>query len=708
MTEPVQAETVAQAVVDALHSGPLAEDDVLSRLAAAGMPLSREDLAELRDREYLPLVWMLSDERLADVRVLLSGKVFTHRLSSTEIEHDLVAVSPDLQPVAMLTDGPELFEIDGTATDVIVNGPGITAGEVFPVAAGALTGARPGDLIGLRVGSGGAALDLRIDPGETPSSLLEKLRGAVRDDEGEIRPVFLFEAVYQLCADDPALFLWPLAPLGELVEAAGLAMWGDYLAPTGFDVRGWLISGDVDAIQAIYGLSAELARAIVELGSEIRATAMLSDMFPDSQERQETVAAATATVLAALHVPDVGSALSVQVLKADAYAAADLASWVDQQRPAAPPRARPTLFWLQGTALRRSGEMLEAESSFQAALDLDPRYRPALLDLADIASDRGERDRAISLLRRADVADDDPMLVLLESLDPQAGPQLGRNDPCWCGSGRKFKQCHLNRPTELSPDDRARWLYFKATSFVRNGALQSLIIDLAAIREPERDDPDEDGLLEALENDPLAADVALFEGGGLEEFLMQRGKLLPGADLDLATSWIAVSRSVYAIEGMGVGTNVILRDLRTGEAIEVGGLPEMAPIRAGRHLCARLLPVGAELRAFGGIEPVTDERAGSLIEVLDEIDDVLDECLEREIPDALLEVVADMDPERLAQAVSEAARELATSGSLPDDDSGDDDLDDHDLEDEDEDRRWAALTLMAALVPGRPLIRPHT
>jgi hypothetical protein len=23
--------------------------------------------------------------------------------------------------------------------------------------------------------------------------------------------------------------------------------------------------------------------------------------------------------------------------------------------------------------------------------------------------------------------------------------RLGRNDPCWCGSGKKFKKCHLNR-----------------------------------------------------------------------------------------------------------------------------------------------------------------------------------------------------------------------------------------------------------------------
>jgi preprotein translocase subunit SecA len=21
--------------------------------------------------------------------------------------------------------------------------------------------------------------------------------------------------------------------------------------------------------------------------------------------------------------------------------------------------------------------------------------------------------------------------------------QIGRNDPCWCGSGKKYKKCHL-------------------------------------------------------------------------------------------------------------------------------------------------------------------------------------------------------------------------------------------------------------------------
>ena len=27
------------------------------------------------------------------------------------------------------------------------------------------------------------------------------------------------------------------------------------------------------------------------------------------------------------------------------------------------------------------------------------------------------------------------------------GPRVGRNDPCWCGSGKKYKKCHLGKDT---------------------------------------------------------------------------------------------------------------------------------------------------------------------------------------------------------------------------------------------------------------------
>jgi hypothetical protein len=35
----------------------------------------------------------------------------------------------------------------------------------------------------------------------------------------------------------------------------------------------------------------------------------------------------------------------------------------------------------------------------------------------------------------------------------RAGPKVGRNDPCPCGSGKKYKHCHLNADEGLAPDE---------------------------------------------------------------------------------------------------------------------------------------------------------------------------------------------------------------------------------------------------------------
>ena len=39
---------------------------------------------------------------------------------------------------------------------------------------------------------------------------------------------------------------------------------------------------------------------------------------------------------------------------------------------------------------------------------------------------------------------------LVLGAEQQAIPVLGRNDRCWCGSGKKYKACHL------ATDDRKR------------------------------------------------------------------------------------------------------------------------------------------------------------------------------------------------------------------------------------------------------------
>jgi preprotein translocase subunit SecA len=38
--------------------------------------------------------------------------------------------------------------------------------------------------------------------------------------------------------------------------------------------------------------------------------------------------------------------------------------------------------------------------------------------------------------------------------------KLSRNDPCWCGSGKKWKKCHINREPQTEADKEAYSLYF--------------------------------------------------------------------------------------------------------------------------------------------------------------------------------------------------------------------------------------------------------
>jgi len=42
----------------------------------------------------------------------------------------------------------------------------------------------------------------------------------------------------------------------------------------------------------------------------------------------------------------------------------------------------------------------------------------------------------------ADQSDNEPPARAAAPQPVQAGPKVGRNDPCPCGSGKKYKHCH--------------------------------------------------------------------------------------------------------------------------------------------------------------------------------------------------------------------------------------------------------------------------
>ncbi|HET9257379.1 MAG TPA: SEC-C metal-binding domain-containing protein, partial [Pseudonocardiaceae bacterium] len=289
-------------------------------------------------------------------------------------------------------------------------------------------------------------------------------------------------------------------------------------------------------------------------------------------------------------------------------------------QPRAPRAARPALLWLLGKAHERLGGITEAEAAYQAAESLDPKWTPALVELARYASDRGDAARGLALLRRAEVPPDHELIELLERFQAMPRPALGRNQPCWCGSGRKYKACHL-RNERFPLDERTPWLYQKAVMFVIDDPWSAALVETAQARAQFAEDAD--ALLRAL-CDPLVIDTVLFEGGAFAEFVAIRGMLLPEDERSLAEQWQLIDRSVYEIEQVRRGAGLMMRDVRTGDIHEVQERRASYTIKAGELVCTRVLPGDDTEKIFGGIEPVALHQRDELIALLDSEPDPLD------------------------------------------------------------------------------------
>ena len=141
-------------------------------------------------------------------------------------------------------------------------------------------------------------------------------------------------------------------------------------------------------------------------------------------------------------------------------------------------------------------------------------------------------------------------------------PAARRNDPCPCGSGRKYKVCHLGHETH-SLDDRAGWLYEKAQRFLRN-RYPDLVEDLAGEIVDEFDQPE---LYAALTDGPFLGDIALHEDDVFAEFLAARDALLAGRTLVLMDADVLYdARLMQRLLG-STHPNVVLldRDIEPGD-----------------------------------------------------------------------------------------------------------------------------------------------
>ena len=207
------------------------------------------------------------------------------------------------------------------------------------------------------------------------------------------------------------------------------------------------------------------------------------------------------------------------------------------------------LTWVRSRCLEETGDVRTAAEMIASFVGRDCGHRPALLDAAGYAAHRGDAPGALQLVVQAGVTDEDPAdpdpdddvallreIVNVATHRPQ--PTAGRNDPCPCGSGRKYKACHLGRERH-SLSDRAAWLFDKATRFVHRHD-DELLDELAA--ELSEQMPE---LYQQLRDSPFVADLALQEHGLFAEFLTERGWLLPEDEQLLAAGgrWSTVACS---------------------------------------------------------------------------------------------------------------------------------------------------------------------
>ena len=330
----------------------------------------------------------------------------------------------------------------------------------------------------------------------------------------------------------------------------------------------------------------------------------------------ETAEATLSQVMtSATDFPDAGD----EPLHPDVYliagrvAAMGLGVLAESLEPRAPREARPALRWLQARASETLGDLTGAEEAHEDALTLDATWTPALYDLARMASDRGDAARGLSLLRRSDAGDDDVLVALLQRFVPRDRSDIGRNDPCWCGSGRKYKVCHRGRES-LTLVDRLPWLLAKADVNLPYGFAASQLHDLAewwaaSQREPE-------AVLDALA-DPVIRDAALFAGDGLTAFADERASLLPDDEQAVLPALIGARRGVFEVQDTGAGI-VRLRpvgDLADPDLIDVQG-GGLTGVRRAELITVRLVEIDGANHAIGSVELVAPGAAPALAATL--------------------------------------------------------------------------------------------
>lgn len=588
--------------------GPLDDNEWEDLLVDQGLG-DPDEMWELIGEFDHPALGILPDGRNIALDTLLDGRVLTHRLTAQEITAGLIAADPDLGPL-LWADDAAIEGLGGARVgfldpDLLADRDSLDGylGHTLVLEPTALRDIEAGTLIALEIADHAARL--AIVSGEVSAPDMAEGLSKHLPDEATLE---MDELAWALMSDDPALFTTPALPLSELVPAAGFSLHGVRVAHADFDWDAFDTDLAARLVALRHDLDSDQARTVLTFQVLVDA---LTAAAPD--RRDAVLADADLAALAGLADPDAAAAAYGELFTDDETNPMAVAAAADHLRRHGPRTLAAAGHWLAGKACEHVNLIGDAEKHFEDATTADPRWEPAVADLARYATDRGDLARAVSLLERTDGGPRTAAYALMRDAFPGERPGLGRNDRCWCGSGRKYKACHLGR-SELSMLDRARLLYLKVAAHCDQLEWLPSRRDLAEIRARHWDTPA--GWLAAV-NDPLVVDVMVFECGGLDDFLDRRSTLLPEQDLLLAQQWQLAPRSVYEIESVTPKEGISVRDVRTGDRHNIAAPTVSRHLTTGEFYCCHVVPVGEEVMLTGSLEPVALPQRSPLLELLE-------------------------------------------------------------------------------------------
>ncbi len=265
--------------------------------------------------------------------------------------------------------------------------------------------------------------------------------------------------------------------------------------------------------------------------------------------------------------------------------------------------AKAAVALLAARAAEGAGDSTTACELIDEALTLRPDLEPALHDAAQYAAARGNYLTADRYLRRAER----PSSLrpgLIEAIAATAmASDVGRNSPCPCGSGRKFKAC-CRRDALPALTARAQLVYALLGTYAERAPGVEMITPLI--------DRTEDAQRCAM----FFLDLGLFQGGLVERFLAARGHWLRPEERDLIEAWRRIPVTVYETLDVARDSSVTLRALPDGDPIHVADRMFSQCAQRLELFCGRLLHDDTEPRLLALPVHVARHRRRELVSLL--------------------------------------------------------------------------------------------